>query len=86
VNNIPLSKGEMEALSYFYVHGINEETENIILEKKIFKNIQSLKNLKSKFIRLNIIDRKKRTYFINNFMNIGVADKIGVSIKAANKQ
>lgn len=85
-NDIPLSKGELETLTHFYVHGISDETDTMIVNKGIFKNIQTLKNIKTKFLKNNFLLKEKKTYSINNFMNIGVADKIGISIRAANKQ
>lgn len=83
-NNIALSKGELETLSIFYVHGISDETDSLVVEKGIFKNIQSLKNIKTKFLKNKFLIKEKKNYKINNFMGIGVADKIGISIKAAN--
>lgn len=84
-NEIPLSKGEIETLSFFYIHGISDITDELILKKGIFKNSQSLKNVKTKFFKLNLLKRDNRNYIINNFMKIGVADKIGVNIKAGNR-
>lgn len=84
-NNLYLSKGEIKALSYFYLDGVLESTENIILEKGIFSNPQSLKNLKTKLVGLNIIKKIDKVYTINNFMGIGTADRLAISIKAGNK-
>ena len=84
-NSLFLSKGEIQALAYFYVDGIKDSTESLILDLGIFSNPQSLKNLKTKLSRLNIIKKRNKVYEINNFMGVGTADKLAISIKAGNK-
>lgn len=85
VNKIDLSKGEIRALSHFYIDGVNLDTENSIIEKDIFSSRQTLKNLKTKLNNLNIISKKDKIYIINNFMGVAVADKVLINIKAGNR-
>lgn len=84
-NDFPLSQGEIKALSIFYIHGVTTEAENKITEEKIFSSGQSLKNLKSKLVKLGIIKKENKIYKIENFMNVGADEQIAISVRAGNK-
>lgn len=85
VNQFDLSKGEMCVLANYYLDGISEGTDEKIIKSGVFSNYHSLKNVRVKLNKLNIIYKKNKSYLINNFMNIAVGDKVAILIKAGNR-
>jgi hypothetical protein len=83
-NKLPLSSGEVKALATFYLDGVNEVSESRIIDTGIFTSPQSLKNLKSKLVKLKVLEKTSKGYIINNYMGVAADDKIAISIKAGN--
>jgi hypothetical protein len=57
IDDIPLTDTDIEILSIFYVHGITDIAKDMIISKKIYKNMQSVENTLSKFTRMGIIKK-----------------------------
>jgi hypothetical protein len=86
VNDFPLSKGEINALALFYMHGINDKAIDLIINSKIYKNRQSVENLISKLVKLKVLKKtgKKQKEFTDE-IPVKVDTQILMNIKIGNR-
>lgn len=86
LTDFPLSKGEINALSIFYIKGINDASISYIIDNKIFKNRQSVENFITKLGKLDVIKKvgKKQREF-TTLLPVKVDDKILINLKIGNK-
>lgn len=86
LTDFPLSKGEINALSIFYIKGITDEAIDSIISEKIFKNRQTVGNFISKLTKLGVIKKttKKKKEF-TDLIPMAVDSQILMNIKIGNK-
>lgn len=86
LGGIHLSKTEKRVLAYFIVYGIKESTEKTLISGKVVKNLQSLRNIKSRLHNLGFLKRDDdnlyKTYEVNlSDKDIALRDSITMVIK-----
>ncbi len=86
LKDFPLSKGEVNALSVFYLKGINEDAVEEIITEKIFKNRQTVTNFITKLVKIGVVKKttKKKKEF-TDMIPITVDKSILLNVKIGNK-
>lgn len=71
LNNIHLTASEVEVFAYFIVYGVKAETKKLLEESKILTNKQSIKNMLTKFKKLNLLIKtdRKNEYLVNKYFH-----------------
>jgi len=89
LDDISITDTDIEVLTIFYVHGINDEAFRLILKKKIYKNIQSISNSISNFTKMGIIEKQNNQKVLSSLLDIeageSIDDQILMTIKLGNK-
>lgn len=82
---IHLSKTEKKVLAFFVVYGIKESTEKMLIAGKTVKNLQSLRNIKTKLHNTGFLrrddDNLYKTYELNLDKDFSLQDEITMLIK-----
>lgn len=67
MNDVTLSDTQMQVLAYFMYYGINDKTDQFIMESGLFKNIAQLRNVKTKLLDKGFLVREDmyKTYKLN---------------------
>lgn len=80
LGDLHLSKTEKKVLAFFVVYGVKESTEKLLISGKTVKNLQSLRNIKSKLHKMNFLKRDDdnlyKTYELNLSKDFDLQDKI----------
>lgn len=78
LQGIQLSKTEIKVLAFFVVYGLKEQTEKMLIAGKTVKNIQSLRNIKTKLHNLGFLrrddDNLYKTYELNMAKDFNLED------------
>lgn len=89
IDKLPLTDTDIEILSVFCIHGINQYSYDLVNKMKIYKNYQSIPNTVSKLIKNGIILKKGKQKIISPSLDLpkpsSTEDKILLTIKAGNK-
>lgn len=85
INSLSLSDTDIEVLSIFYVHGVTDKAIQIIEDKKIYKNSQSISNTLTKLTKMGIIIKVDGQKKITDKLDVKVSDKILITLKIGNK-
>jgi hypothetical protein len=62
VNDIHLSDTEVNVLAFFVVYGLKDSTDNLLISTETVKNMDSLRNVKSRLTKLGFLKRTKELY------------------------
>jgi hypothetical protein len=84
VGDIHLSKTECKVLAFFVVYGIKESTEKMLINGQTVKNLQSLRNIKSKLHGLGFLKRDDdlyKTYELNMSKDFTLESEINMFVK-----
>lgn len=68
LNNIILSETELNVLAFFIQYKMSRKTDNLIIESKIVKNVNVLRNIKFRLCKkgfLKRISKEYKTYQLN---------------------
>lgn len=87
VNGIHLSKTEISVLAHYMAFGVKESTDDLILKSEIVKDMNSLRNRKTRLLKLGFLKRTKelyKSYELNLNGDYKNSDKIALIIKLDN--
>jgi hypothetical protein len=62
LNNIHLSKTEVKVLAYYVIYKINEKTDKLLMDSRVVKTLQSLRNIKVRLDKLGFLKRSNDLY------------------------
>lgn len=77
LNDIKLSKTDIVVLSYYIVYKINSKTDKLILDSEIVKDMNALRNVKTKLKRKGFLKRSElyKSYEVNLSKDFNFEDK-----------
>ena len=85
LEKIHLSKTEKKVLAFFVVYGLKESTEKLLIAGKTVKNLQSLRNIKTKLHNMGFLKRDDdnlyKTYELNMDKSFNLNDEVTMLIK-----
>lgn len=85
MSDIHLSKTERKVLAFLVVYGIKESTEKLLINGKTVKNLQSLRNIKTKLYKMGFLKRDDdnlyKTYELNLDKDFNLQDEITMLLK-----
>ena len=84
VKKLNLTKNEISALAILYADGINDDSFNTIINKGIFKNEQTIKNMISKLAKQGIVEKKNGVKTMTKALDVQVDDVMLMEIKIGN--
>lgn len=86
LSDIKLSDAELTVIAYFVVYGENKKVKELILNSKILKSEDSLKNTISKLKRIGLLKKSttNKEYHVHERLNFKLEPVIGFLIKIDN--
>lgn len=87
LNDIKLSDAELTVLAYFAVYRQNEKVKELILNGKVLKTADSLRNTTSKLKKIGLLKKSStnKEYTVSEKINFNVEPVIGFLIKVDNR-
>lgn len=84
LSDINLSNADLDCLTYFAIHGCTTKTLQEVVENKIFKTVQTVRNCRGKLIRLKLLVDDEEGIRLNPELSVGVDNIILLDMKIAN--
>ena len=87
VNEIDISKTEIDVLSYYIVYKVKTETDKLLIDTGVILTNRTLSNVKSKLLKKGFLKRSKdyyNSYDLNMDHTFSADDKINLLIKIDN--
>jgi DNA replication protein DnaD len=86
LSDIKLSESELTTLAYYAIYKSNEKVKELVLEGKILKSIDSLRNTISKLSNIGLLKKSpvNKEYTVTDKIKFDVEPTIGFLIKIDN--
>lgn len=87
LNDIHLSLTDLTILAYYVVYQINEKTDALVIDSGLIKNLNNLRNVKTRLFNLGFLRKTKelyKTYELNLDEKFELQDTMKILIKVDN--